>query len=833
MRIVGIKHRLRVLLLLAILIILLGNITFSVVSRKLPELPNPEERMKVKKKADLIIRVGNISEDRLEKVEGIEYVEKNGEYVKVVVEDNSQIEKVSYELEGIPEVAYVEENVTYTITATNPNDSYYGSGSSEQWGLFNISAPDAWDSGQGSGSYVIAVLDTGVDWDHEDMIENMWVNTGEVIPMYASSLTDFTTITDTNANGIIDCDDLYDVVNSMVIDSSDDDTNTYTDDFCGWDFVNNDLNPNDDHGHGSHVSGIAGAVTDNSTGVAGTIWDVKIMALKTLNSGGTGGTGDAIDALDYALDNGADIVNMSWRGTSYSQSLQDKLTQLYNGNIVPIAATGNDYSNVNSFYPAAMNNILAVGATNSSDNRVSFSNYGYKVEISAPGVDILSLRAGGTSIGTCSSHLNSNYKYCNGTSMSTPFVSGVAALVWEQNGALNNKQVMHILMENSDAFSPDQYSGRGRLNADDAVDNASITAGVVSQIQSLVEVDEASPTVGDTVNITVTINDGGGDPISSRTIYVQSSRGATDTISDVSPITNGSGIATFTLDSTTSGELYLTAFDDNGTGGDTSDDLVIAFMPTVDYQAGSLDQFGFNTIGEQKTQIGFYITIYAQDQYQNTVTSFSSTVSISDSSGSISPSQSGTFSSGSWIGSVTISSYKAGNIITAQGSGYSGNSNSFNVTHPNAKVVSVSPNYGYNAGSSYIQNVTVTGINFRSNISVRLQKSGQSDITCSNMNVNSTTKLTCRFNTLAKVTKYWNVYVKNYGISTSSNVGSNFFSVFRRSDLNRDWTVDIFDFSQLLGQWGRSGGVISDINGDNTVDLLDFSSMLGQWVSSY
>lgn len=796
MYILGLKNRTKLLIIFLLILYFINIVQFRAGSKELVAQNNlskdlPDEYQKV----DIIAKVDDISQEEIEEVSGIEDVIKEEEFAKIKLEEWAEETEVIEKLESLQGVEYAEENVAFEIAAS-PNDPYFAGG--DQWGISQIDAPNAWDSQQGSGNIIVAVLDTGVDWDHEDIVGNIWSNTGEIAD-----------------------------------NSIDDDGNGFIDDTRGWDFVNSDNDPNDDHGHGSHVSGIIGAVSDNSMGIAGTIWNVQIMPLKMLDSSGTGSLSDAVDALDYALDNGADIVNMSWRGPIYTQSLQDKIDDLYSGNVVPVAASGNDYNNTDNWYPAAMNHVLTVGATDSSDARASFSNYGYKVEISAPGVNILSLRAGGTSIGSCSSHSDSNYKYCSGTSMAAPFVAGAAVLVWDENGALTNKQVMQILLENSDSFNPDQYSGRGRLNADNSVDNASITAGVVSQIVSTVAVNQDTPTVGETVNITVTINDGSGDPVNARRVYIQSSRGSTDTILPSSENTNVSGIANFTLESTTSGELYLTAFDDNGTPADTSDDLTISFMPTVEYQAGDLDHFGFSTIGDKKSQTSFSITLYAKDQYSNTATNFSDTVSISDLSSSLSVSQSGTFSSGSWTGSVQVSSYKINNKITVSHSGKSGESNIFNVTHPNAQVISISPNYSYNSWSRYEQAVKVNGLNFRSGIEVNLTKSGQSDVSCSSVNVVSSTELTCDINTNGYATRNWNLYVKNYGISTSGNSGINYFNVFRRSDLNTDWSVDIFDFSQLLGEWNRSGDRISDVNGDSSVDLLDFSAMLGEWAGSY
>ncbi|RMF02730.1 MAG: hypothetical protein D6768_07540 [Chloroflexi bacterium] len=323
-------------------------------------------------------------------------------------------------------------SLNYVIhTMGSPNDTYFSS----QWGLTKIQAPQAWDISTGASSVVIAVIDTGVDLDHPDLAAKLWTNPGEIPGNFF-----------------------------------DDDGNGYVDDVNGYDFANNDSDPNDDNGHGSHVSGIAAAATNNSTGVAGVSWGAKIMALKALNSAGGGGTADIAEAMMYAVDNGAKIISMSLGGvrTSWPCSYTDIETALNyaqaNDVLVVIAAGNDGQYGVNC--PGAYDQALAVGATTSSDNRASYSNYGPRLDIVAPGGDISN-----KIYSTIAPLLTNGYKYYDGkygTSMATPFVSGLAALVWGMDPSLTAAQVQQQIESSADDLGTtgkDDYFGWGRINA--------------------------------------------------------------------------------------------------------------------------------------------------------------------------------------------------------------------------------------------------------------------------------------------------------------------------------------------------------------------------------
>jgi subtilisin family serine protease len=330
-----------------------------------------------------------------------------------------------------PFVVYAEPDYILQID-TIPNDPMFSS----LWGLHNtgqnggtadadIDAPEAWDIVTGAGSVIVAVIDTGVKWDHVDLAGNMWTNTDEV-----------------PGNGV------------------DDDGNGYIDDVRGWDFVNNDNNPMDDNGHGTHVAGTIGAVGNNSIGVVGVVWDVQIMPLKFLSGSGGGTTSNAILAIRYAHRNGATVTNNSWGGGGYSQALYDAIKEgrdVYDA--VFVAAAGNAGRNTDGspFYPASydLSNIISVAATDRNDLLASFSNYGVvTVDLGAPGVAITS------------TWYNGGYGTISGTSMASPHVAGAVAMVRAYFGNYDYAQAIQQILDSVDPLA--SLNGKvktgGRLN---------------------------------------------------------------------------------------------------------------------------------------------------------------------------------------------------------------------------------------------------------------------------------------------------------------------------------------------------------------------------------
>lgn len=353
-------------------------------------------------------------------------------------------------LQKNPDFAYLEPNYEITIDSlqaeATPNDPSFGS----LWGLHNtgqsggtadadIDAPEAWEISTGS-DVVVAVIDTGVDYTHPDLANNMWTNPGEIA-----------------GNGI------------------DDDNNGFVDDVHGWDFVNNDADPMDDNNHGTHVAGTIAADGNNGIGIAGVNWSAEIMALKFLNSSGSGSTYGAIQALNYATMMGVPISNNSWGGGGYSTALHDAIEAAGQAGQLVVAAAGNDGTNNDSspHYPSnyTLDNVLSVAATDRNDKLASFSNYGAtSVDLAAPGVSIYSTVAGG------------GYASFSGTSMATPHVAGAAALLLSAEPGLSPTEIKDRLMGTADPLSV--LSGKvvsgARLNVDNAVRAGSLDPGSIA-----------------------------------------------------------------------------------------------------------------------------------------------------------------------------------------------------------------------------------------------------------------------------------------------------------------------------------------------------------------
>jgi len=396
---------------------------------------------------ELLIKVGNknrvnslfknfnreIKNYHLEKI----FRDKNSSQLsniyKLSFSEEIDILKLANQISKEPGIEWAQPNYIRKVTL-EPNDVNYHL----QWALPKIQAPQAWNVTTGTTQTAIAVIDTGVDWDHPDLADNIWVNEDEVAQ-----------------NGL------------------DDDNNGYIDDAIGYDFVSvpassvapgedpgpRDNDPMDFHGHGTLVSGIIAAVTNNITGVAGTCWNCKIMILragyKSVDGRGYLEDEDSALAIQYAVDNGAHIINMSWGDLVSSNIIQTAIDYAYNAGLLLVAAAGNSNTS-NPFYPAAYPNVIAVAALDQNDKKTSYSNFGSWIDVSAPGNNIY------TTV------FDNGYAYTYGTSVASPFVAGLAGLLKSFRPNWTHDQLRVKIKEKVDDIghhlTPGDL-GTGRINA--------------------------------------------------------------------------------------------------------------------------------------------------------------------------------------------------------------------------------------------------------------------------------------------------------------------------------------------------------------------------------
>ena len=382
----------------------------------------------------LMTRFNDQIEDRIESVTGLESIDDL---------DNADATTVAAQYSQLPEVEYAEPNFEIELDESPvpvfPTDPRFN----DQWALANtgqrggkvgadIVAPLAWLVSKGSEEVVVAVLDSGVDYTHEDLAQNMWVRPAGMDPYHDNDL------------GTID-------------------------DLNGFNAIDSASDPMDDNGHGTHCAGIIGAEGENGIGIAGVNWKVQIMPLKFMNSGGFGTTKDAIEAVNYVIDRkkagvNVRIISASWGSTQKSRALEDVIRKAHENDILFVAAAGN--ASVNNdrspHFPSSYNvpNVISVAALDRHDQLAKFSNYGVKsVAIAAPGVEILS------------TWLGNQYEEKSGTSMATPVISGVAALILSKNPNMSVDDLRKRLMDSTDpivALKGKTVSG-GRINAEKAL----------------------------------------------------------------------------------------------------------------------------------------------------------------------------------------------------------------------------------------------------------------------------------------------------------------------------------------------------------------------------
>ena len=384
---------------------------------------------------------------------------KNSDKIEIVnATDGVNILQFISDLEKNINIDFAEPNYSYKA-AIIPSDTYYGN----QWYLQKIKAPEAWNTTRESSDKIIAIIDSGVQINHPDLKENIWRNNKEI-----------------PGNNI------------------DDDNNGFIDDINGWDFVANtsDPNPKFEEGytsagilHGTIVAGVAAASGNNASGVSGVTWRAQIMPLRVLDGKGEGDTNNVVKAVDYAVANGADIINFSFVGFGNSQALERAIRRAYMAGVIIVAAAGNEqddgdgYSlDETSVYPACHdgnlgeNMVIGVAATDALDQKANFSSYGFKcVDVSAPGVSIFSTSVYNPEKSNIEYSYNKYYDgYWSGTSMAAPMVSAAVSLVSATAPGFNRNEIIAAVVNNSDNINRLNQGflgqlGAGRLNVNSSV----------------------------------------------------------------------------------------------------------------------------------------------------------------------------------------------------------------------------------------------------------------------------------------------------------------------------------------------------------------------------
>ncbi len=341
------------------------------------------------------------------------------------------------------------DEIINNIKNTIPNDPRYG----DQQHLPQIKAPEAWDihKGENGAEVIVGIVDSGVDWDHPDLIDNLWQNLAE------DADGDGKTIEFDGTKWILDPGDL---------NGTDDDGNGFIDDLIGWNFMtdalgNEDNNPDDPRGHGTHVAGLAAAVTDNGVGVASISWNVKIMVTGHGWVGGGTSVGRGYEGIVYAAENGADIINTSWGGGAYS-AMGELVIQYANhlGSIV-LSSAGNSNTDIDQ-YPSSYPGCISVASVGGNDKKADYSEYGFSIDISAPG--------GTAGANLLSTGMAGGYELKMGTSMACPVTTGLFALVKSYHPDWTNGQIINQILGTADYIddiNPNHIyqMGAGRINA--------------------------------------------------------------------------------------------------------------------------------------------------------------------------------------------------------------------------------------------------------------------------------------------------------------------------------------------------------------------------------
>ena len=345
-----------------------------------------------------------------------------------------------------PDIEYIQEANIYKVDAITPNDSLL----SDQWALEKIKAFDAWEITQGTDSVLLAIIDTGIEYFHPDLKNKIYINPGE-------SGTKSNNGIDDDNNGFID-----DYMGWDFVDRAGFPADTNSGDFLNWDNNPYDLISGGFGYHGTFVSGIAGAETNNISGIAGIAPNIKLLNIRALDNAGFGEEDDAAAGILYAVKMGAKVINMSWGDYKFSYVLRDVMRYAHSQNVVLVASSGNSSSSIlikAPHYPSGYTEVISVGNSTENDYRASNSVYGSTLDLMAPGTLIYSTNVEG------------DYVVASGTSAAAPHVSGTAALILSLNN-FTNEEVKQILKSTTDDIGEqgwDEQHGAGRLNMERAL----------------------------------------------------------------------------------------------------------------------------------------------------------------------------------------------------------------------------------------------------------------------------------------------------------------------------------------------------------------------------
>lgn len=389
-----------------------------IIKRKLntnaKTLINSQNKLKTIKSLGIeVIKIpaGVSEQDYIKKLSAdpsVEYVEPD--YIrKIALSDESYSENTNFDLKNYLLKNSPFDKLKSVVSAQSAQNFFNDPDIKLQYGLENINAEKAWAYSTGTDKVIVAVVDTGVDLAHPDLQNNL---------------------------------------------------------MNGYSTVNGITTPQDDNGHGTHVSGIISAISNNNIGGVGLAPKCKIMPVKVLSAKGEGNDSDITEGIIWAVDHGANIINLSLGGTGAGKTLENAMTYAYNSNVLVIAAMGNNGENLKT-YPAGYKNIIAVGATDIKNKAVPFSNFGEWISVSAPGLKIYSTFPT-QKVELSRYNLSPNYAVLSGTSMSVPFVAGLAGLIMSKNPGIKRAEVRKRIEGNCqdiDAKGFDESTGYGLIDA--------------------------------------------------------------------------------------------------------------------------------------------------------------------------------------------------------------------------------------------------------------------------------------------------------------------------------------------------------------------------------